>query len=169
MHTNFNECLELVLKHEGGFVNHPKDPGGATNRGVTQKVYDAYRKTRARPIQSVKFISEDEVKAIYKFQYWDRVQGDFLPRGLDYAVFDFAVNSGVGRASKYLQACVGVKQDGVIGAMTIAAIGKPANVINAICDRRLSFLRNLDTFLTFGRGWTRRVVEVRKHALEMTE
>lgn len=169
MHTNFNECLELVLKHEGGFVNHPKDPGGATNRGVTQKVYDAYRKTRARPIQSVKFISEDEVKAIYKFQYWDRVQGDFLPRGLDYAVFDFAVNSGVGRASKYLQACVGVKQDGVIGAMTIAAIGKPANVINALCDRRLSFLRNLDTFLTFGRGWTRRVVDVRKHALEMTE
>jgi len=169
MHTNFNECLELVLKHEGGFVNHPKDPGGATNRGVTQKVYDAYRKTRARPIQSVKFISEDETKAIYKFQYWDRVQGDFLPRGLDYAVFDFAVNSGVGRASKYLQACVGVKQDGVIGAMTIAAIGKPANVINAICDRRLSFLRNLDTFLTFGRGWVRRVVDVRKHALEMTE
>ena len=169
MHTNFNECLELVLKHEGGFVNHPKDPGGATNRGVTQKVYDAYRKTRARPIQSVKFISEDETKAIYKFQYWDRVQGDFLPRGLDYAVFDFAVNSGVGRASKYLQACVGVKQDGVIGAMTIAAIGKPANVINALCDRRMSFLRNLDTFLTFGRGWTRRVVDVRKHALEMTE
>ncbi len=169
MHTNFNECLELVLKHEGGFVNHPKDPGGATNRGVTQKVYDAYRKTRARPIQSVKFISEDEVKAIYKFQYWDRVQGDFLPRGLDYAVFDFAVNSGVGRASKYLQACVGTKQDGVIGAMTIAAIGKPANVINALCDRRMSFLRNLDTFLAFGRGWTRRVVDVRKHALEMTE
>jgi lysozyme family protein len=169
MHTNFNECLELVLKHEGGFVNHPKDPGGATNRGVTQKVYDAYRKTRARPIQSVKFISEDETKAIYKFQYWDRVQGDFLPRGLDYAVFDFAVNSGVGRASKYLQACVGTKQDGVIGAMTIAAIGKPANVINALCDRRMSFLRNLDTFLTFGRGWTRRVVDVRKHALEMTE
>lgn len=169
MHTNFNECLELVLKHEGGFVHHVKDPGGATNRGVTQKVYDAYRKTRARPIQSVKFISEDETKAIYKFQYWDRVQGDFLPRGLDYAVFDFAVNSGVGRASKYLQACVGVKQDGVIGAMTIAAIGKPANVINAICDRRMSFLRNLDTFLTFGRGWTRRVVDVRKHALEMTE
>jgi len=138
MHTNFNECLELVLKHEGGFVNHPKDPGGATNRGVTQKVYDAYRKTRARPIQSVKFISEDETKAIYKFQYWDRVQGDFLPRGLDYAVFDFAVNSGVGRASKYLQACVGTKQDGVIGAMTIAAIGKPANVINALCDLEMT-------------------------------
>ena len=169
MHTNFERCLELVLEHEGGFVNHPKDPGGATNFGVTQKVYDAYRKTRARPYQSVKFITADETKAIYKFQYWDRIQGDMLPRGLDYAVFDFAVNSGVGRASKYLQACVGAKQDGVIGAMTIAAIGKSANVINALCDRRMSFLRNLGTFLTFGKGWTRRVTEVRKHALEMAE
>lgn len=167
MHTNFERCLELVLKHEGGFVNHPKDPGGATNFGVTQKVYDAYRKTRARPKQSVRFITEDETKAIYKFQYWDRVQGDFLPRGLDYAVFDFAVNSGVGRASKYLQACVGAKQDGVIGALTIAAIGSSANVINALCDRRMSFLRNLPRFVFFGRGWTRRVTEVRKHALEM--
>lgn len=169
MHTNFERCLELVLVHEGGFVNHPKDPGGATNFGVTQKVYDAYRKTRARPYQSVKFITADETKAIYKFQYWDRIQGDMLPRGLDYAVFDFAVNSGVGRASKYLQACIGAKQDGVIGAMTISAIGKPANVINALCDRRMSFLRNLGTFLTFGKGWTRRVTEVRKHALEMAE
>ena len=169
MNSNFDECLKMVLIHEGGFVNHPKDPGGATNRGVTQKVYDAYRKTRARPMQSVKFITPDETKAIYKFQYWDRVQGDFLPRGLDYAVFDFAVNSGVSRASEYLQACVGVDQDGVIGALTLSAIGNPANVINALCDRRMSFLRNLGTFLTFGRGWTRRVREVRKHALEMTE
>lgn len=169
MNSNFDECLKMVLAHEGGFVNHPKDPGGATNRGVTQKVYDAYRKTRARPMQSVKFITPDETKAIYKFQYWDRVQGDFLPRGLDYAVFDFAVNSGVSRASEYLQACVGVERDGVIGALTLSAIGNPANVINALCDRRMSFLRNLPRFVFFGRGWTRRVVEVRKHALEMTE
>ena len=167
MNSNFDKCLALVLVHEGGYVNHPKDPGGATNRGVTQAVYDAYRKTRARPIQSVKFIADDEVKAIYRFQYWDRVQGDLLPRGLDYAVFDFAVNSGVGRASKYLQAVLGVAQDGVIGARTLAAIQSPTNAINALCDRRMAFLRNLRTFLTFGKGWTRRVQDVRAHALEM--
>lgn len=167
MNTNFDKCLSLVLVHEGGYVNHPRDPGGATNRGVTQAVYDAYRKTRGRGQQSVKFITDDEVKAIYRFQYWDRVQGDLLPAGLDYAVFDFAVNSGVGRASKYLQAVVGTPQDGVIGARTLAAIQSPKNAINALCDRRMSFLRNLRTFLTFGKGWTRRVTDVRKHALDM--
>jgi len=167
MNTNFDKCLSLVLVHEGGYVNHPRDPGGATNRGVTQAVYDAYRKTRGRGQQSVKFITDDEVKAIYRFQYWDRVQGDLLPAGLDYAVFDFAVNSGVGRASKYLQAVVGTPQDGVIGARTLAAIQSPKSAINALCDRRMSFLRNLRTFLTFGKGWTRRVTDVRKHALEM--
>ena len=167
MISNFDKSLELVLKHEGGFSDHPSDPGGKTMKGVTQAVYDAYRKTRARPVQSVKFITDDEVKAIYRFQYWDRVQGDLLPAGLDYAVFDFAVNSGVGRASKYLQAVVGTPQDGVIGARTLAAIQSPTNAINALCDRRMSFLRNLRTFLTFGKGWTRRVTDVRKHALEM--
>jgi lysozyme family protein len=167
MNTNFDKCLSLVLVHEGGYVNHPRDPGGATNRGVTQAVYDAYRKTRGRGAQSVKFITDDEVKAIYRFQYWDRVQGDLLPAGLDYAVFDFAVNSGVGRASKYLQAVVGTPQDGVIGARTLAAIQSPKNAINALCDRRMSFLRNLRTFLAFGKGWTRRVTDVRKHALDM--
>lgn len=169
MNNNFEHCLDLVLKHEGGYVNHPKDPGGETNRGVTKAVYDAYRKTRGRPIQSVKFITDDEIKAIYKFQYWDRVQGDFLPNGVDYAVFDFAVNSGVGRASKYLQAVVGADRDGVIGARTLAAIDSPTRVINALCDRRMSFLRNLPRFVFFGRGWTRRVVDVRAHALEMAE
>lgn len=167
MKSNFEKSLEYVLQHEGGWVHHPKDPGGATNRGVTQAVYDAYRKTRGKAGQSVKFITDEEVNAIYKFQYWDRVQGDLLPAGLDYAVFDFAVNSGVGRASKYLQAVLGVAQDGQIGARTLAAITNPVNAINALCDRRMSFLRNLRTFLTFGKGWTRRVQDVRAHALEM--
>ena len=165
--ANFNKALEYVLEHEGGYVNHPRDPGGATNFGVTQAVYDGYRKLRGRGQQSVKFISQDEVQAIYKFQYWDKVQGDLLPTGLDYAVFDFAVNSGVGRASKYLQAVLGVAQDGQIGARTLAAISSPVAAINALCDRRMGFLRNLGTFLTFGKGWTRRVTGVRAHALDM--
>jgi len=167
MNANFEKALALVLEHEGGWVNHPKDPGGATMKGVTQAVYDAYRKLRGRGVQSVKLISEEELRAIYKFQYWDKVQGDFLPVGVDYAVFDFAVNSGVSRAAKYLQAVLGVAQDGQIGAKTLAAITSPANTINALCDRRMGFLRNLKTFLTFGKGWTRRVQGVRAHALEM--
>lgn len=169
MNANFEKALALVLEHEGGYVNHPKDPGGATMKGVTQAVYDAYRKLRGRGVQSVKLISEEELRAIYKFQYWDKVQGDFLPAGVDYAVFDFAVNSGVSRAAKYLQAVLGVAQDGQIGAKTLAAITSPANTINALCDRRVGFLRNLKTFLTFGKGWTRRVQGVRAHALEMAD
>jgi len=169
MNSNFDEALRLVLAHEGGYVNDPHDRGGETNKGITKAVYDAYRKTRGRPIQSVKFITEDEVKAIYKFQYWDRVQGDLLPRGLDYAMFDYAVNSGVGRAAKHLQGVIGVPADGVIGALTLSAIKSPVATINALCDRRVSFLRNLDTFWRFGKGWTRRVADVRKHALDMAE
>lgn len=167
MNSNFEKALALVLEHEGGFVHHKLDPGGATNKGVTQAVYDAYRKMRGRGPMSVKFITDEELRAIYKFQYWDKVHGDFLPVGLDYAVFDFAVNSGVTRAAKYLQAVVGVTQDGQIGAKTLAAIHSPAAVINALCDRRIGFLCNLKTFLTFGKGWTRRVADVRAHALEM--
>lgn len=167
MKFNFEKSLDLVLLHEGGYVNHPRDPGGATNRGVTQAVYDGYRKTRGLPIQSVRMITEEEVRAIYRFQYWDRVHGDLLPTGLDYAVFDFAVNSGVSRAAKYLQAVLGVAQDGVIGARTLGAIKSPTNTIISLCARRMGFLRNLKTFLTFGKGWTRRVTDVQKHALDM--
>jgi lysozyme family protein len=174
-YTNFDKALALVLEHEGGYVNDPHDPGGETNRGVTKAVYDAYRKVRGRGPQSVKFITDAELKAIYKFQYWDKVQGDHLPAGLDYAVFDFAVNSGVGRASKFLQAVLGVAQDGQIGARTLAAIHNPINTINALCDRRMAFLRRLPTFWRFGKGWTRRVEGsnpkkvdgVREVALEM--
>ena len=167
MKNNFEKALALVLEHEGLYVNHPRDPGGATMKGVTQAVYDAYRKIRGRPSQSVKFITDEELRAIYKFQYWDKVHGDFLPTGLDYAMFDFAVNSGVGRASKYLQAVLGVAQDGQIGARTLAAITNPVSIINALLDRRMGFLRNLRTFLTFGKGWTRRVQGVRAKALDM--
>ena len=164
---NFDKALKLVLEHEGGWVNHPRDPGGETNKGVTKAVYDAYRRMNGKSIQSVQFVTNDELQAIYRFQYWDKVQGDHLPSGLDYAVFDFAVNSGVSRASKYLQAVVGVSQDGQIGVKTIAAIKDAKSTINALCDRRMSFLRNLGTFMAFGRGWTRRVQGVRAKALEM--
>jgi lysozyme family protein len=168
MKKNYKNALEMVLVHEGGYVNHPKDPGGATNKGVTQAVYSAYCKNNGLVAKSVKYITDDEIIAIYKYQYWDAIRGDDLPSGLDYAVFDFAVNSGVSRASKYLQSVVGTTQDGIIGARTIESIKSVSYIIHNLCNKRLGFLRQLRIFSTFGRGWTRRVEAVRLAALAMT-
>jgi len=165
--ANFDKSLDLVLKHEGGFVNHPRDPGGATNKGVTQAVYDQYRLDKDLPRRTVKLIESTEVTAIYRRQYWNRIRGDDLPAGVDYAIFDFAVNSGVSRASRFLQTAVGVPEDAIIGPKTIAAIKSPSDVIDDVCDHRMKFLRSLGTFDTFGKGWTRRVTDVRSHAKAM--
>lgn len=165
----FAVCLPLVLKHEGGFVDHPRDPGGATNKGITQKTYDSWRDRKGQFRRSVRQIDSDEVAAIYRRDYWDAIKGDDLPAGIDYCVFDFAVNSGIDRASRYLQATVGVTQDGKIGPATItAANARNAKVaIEAICDSRMAFLRGLNHWPTFGKGWTARVNDVRDRALEM--
>lgn len=167
--SNFGMCLSMVLVHEGGYVNDPVDPGGATNKGVTQAVYDGWRRSHGQLVQSVRGISVDEIAGIYRMLYWDRIRGDDLPSGLDYAVFDFAVNSGVNRAAKYLQAIAGVAQDGLIGKGTLSAVAKldTRKAINTLCDRRTSFLRNLKIFWKFGKGWTRRVEEVRAVALSL--
>lgn len=169
MKSNFETALRLVLVHEGGFANHPADPGGRTMRGVTQRTYDAYRQRHGQPTADVKGITDDELREIYRTQYWDKVQGDDLPSGLDYAVFDFAVNSGPSRAAKFLQRIVGAEQDGVIGSQTIAALrGRDAaTLVSRLCDDRLAWLKRLKTFSTFGRGWSRRVSEVKADALEM--
>ena len=169
--TRFDECLPLVLKHEGGYVNHPKDPGGATNKGVTQRTYDAWQARNNKPKRSVKQIQDAEVAAIYRAQYWDKVQADDLPAGLDYAVFDFAVNSGPSRAAKFLQRIVGVHDDGIIGMQTLDAVSKfeVSSIIRKLCDNRLAWLKRLKTFSTFGRGWTRRVEEVKGAALSMND
>lgn len=161
--STFKEALTLVLAHEGGYVNHPRDPGGATNKGVTQRVYDAYRKVNGLAAQSVKGISNGEAAAIYKQQYWNAVVGDKLPAGVDYAVFDFAVNSGVARANRYLQLAIGFKGgdvDGHLGNKTMAALmdADAAAVVIKLCADRMAFLKSLGTFETFGKGWTRRVV-----------
>lgn len=161
--SNYKPSLSLVLAHEGGYVNHPKDPGGATNKGVTQAVYDSYRKVKGLPPQTVKLIISNEVAEIYQKQYWRQVKGDDLPAGLDYAVFDFGVNSGVSRAARYLQRLVGVPDDGVIGNQTLAAVYEAARkdeekLIATYCANRLAFLKSLATFATFGKGWTRRVI-----------
>jgi lysozyme family protein len=171
MRSNFNEALRAVLVHEGGYANHPKDPGGATMKGVTQRVYDAYRRNNGREVQSVRNISEAELNAIYYQQYWMIVRGDQLPGGLDYAAFDYAVNSGPSRAIKHLQGVLGVKVDGVPGNSTLAAAnsGDVAAHINKLCDRRLAFVKELSTWPTFGKGWTSRIAGVRSKALTMVE
>lgn len=165
--SDFATVLPWVLAHEGGWSDHPSDPGGATMKGVTQAVYSAYRLRHGLPVQSVRNISDDELEAIYRRQYWDVVRGDDLPPGLDYAVFDFAVNSGPSRAAKFLQRILGVEADGVIGERTLdAAHARSAGpLIVALCDARLAWLKTLRTWATFGRGWERRVNGVRDGAL----
>lgn len=158
--ANFKPSLTLVLAHEGGYVNHPRDPGGATNKGVTQVVYDAYRKLNGLPAKPVSDLSLGEAAAIYRQQYWAGIQGDKLPAGVDYAVFDFAVNSGVSRAAKYLQQCLGVADDGHLGSITLAklaGINDTEFLIEKLCEKRVAFLRSLGTFDVFGKGWLRRV------------
>lgn len=169
MKSNYHAALAAVLKHEGGYANHPRDPGGATMKGVTQRVYDAFRRNRGLPARSVRDIAEDEIQAIYRRQYWDMVRADDLPSGVDYAVFDFAVNSGVSRAANYLQTVLNVGVDGVIGSVTIrAAHEQPAtSIINTLMDNRLHFLKRLETWDTFGKGWDARVTGVRKMALAL--
>ncbi len=168
MDGNFDRALAEVLKHEGGFVNHPDDPGGATNRGITIAVYRKWI-DKDGTANDLKKISTAVVAHIYRKHYWNAVRGDDLPPGVDYAVFDFAVNSGVSRASKFLQAILKVPQDGKIGPVTIAAVndGVPDALINQYCDRRLAFLKALRTWATFGRGWGKRVADVRAVALRM--
>jgi len=167
--SNFAPSLARVLQHEGGYVDDPADPGGATNRGVTQAVYDDWRAAEKLPSRSVKDINGYEIGAIYKKLYWDKCRCDELPSGVDYAVFDFAVNSGPTRAIRYLQRAVGVSDDGMIGPATLAAVNaKPAQtLIDAISDARLAFLEQLPTFARFGRGWSQRVNDVRATCGEM--
>lgn len=170
----FQPSLSLTLAHEGGFVNHPKDPGGATNKGVTQAVYNAYRRNKGLEERSVRHITSAEVTDIYKKQYWLVAGCNLLPAGLDYAVFDYAVNSGPGRAIKDLQRTINsvgnqlgittqVAVDSDFGQATLDAAKACMNIdecvfIESYCNRRMDFFRSLKTFKTFGKGWTRRVL-----------
>jgi lysozyme family protein len=167
MKENYPQALKQVLKYEGGYVDHPKDPGGPTNKGITQAVYDAWQKKNGLPTQSVRNISDAAVAAIYKQQYWDAISGDDLPSGVDFAVFDFAVNSGVSRAAKYLQAVVGVTQDGQIGPQTIQAT--KTFVAMAVTNKRLAFMQSLSIWSTFGKGWSARIADVNNQILALTK
>jgi len=170
MKENWDSCFTMVLKHEGGYVNHPKDPGGMTNLGVTKRAWEQYVDHDVTEAD-MRALTPETVKPFYKAMYWDKIKGDDLPSGVDYAAYDLAVNSGVGRAAKYLQQIAGVPADGVIGRVSLEAI-KSCNaeeVVDSICDRRLDFLKALPTWETFGKGWGRRVAEVEAKAAEMAK
>ena len=166
MKDNFDECLKMLLHHEGGYVNHPSDPGGETNLGVTKKVYQEWGGTK-----DMKDLTVEDVAPIYKKNYWNRCKCDDLESGVDWVVFDWAVNSGTGRSAKAIQKICGASQDGAIGPKTLALIGKQNTqyVIEEFGKIRQDFYESLKTFDTFGKGWTRRNKETTEKALEMIE
>ena len=166
MKDNFDECLKMLLHHEGGYVNHPSDPGGETNLGVTKKVYQEWGGTK-----DMKDLTVEDVAPIYKKNYWDRCKCDDLESGVDWVVFDWAVNSGTGRSAKAIQKICGATQDGAIGPKTLALIGKQDTqyVVEEFGKIRQDFYESLKTFDTFGKGWTRRNKETTEKALEMIE
>lgn len=168
MKENFDEALKAILKHEGGFVNHPKDPGGMTNLGVTKKVWEAWV-GKAVGEKEMRALTPATVAPLYRKQYWDAVKADELPAGLDYLMFDFAINAGPGRAIRTMQKAIGTTPDGAIGPKTMAALkaADPTDLIAKFSQEKELFYKALPTFATFGRGWLRRVDEAKSHAVTM--
>lgn len=168
----FPACLAIVLKHEGGYVNHPRDPGGRTNLGVTQRVWEAWVGRKATEAE-MRGLTRDMVAPLYRKNYWDKVKARDLPPGLDLHVFDFAVNAGPARAVRYLQMMVGTNPDGKIGPLTLKALSNYVDLygtrkaILRYAELREEYYRQLGTFDTFGKGWLRRVREVSDAALGM--
>lgn len=162
MKENFEKCLKEVLRHEGGYVNNKRDPGGETNFGISRRSY---------PNENIRSMTRERAGEIYRRDFWNPIRGDDLPAGIDAVAFDAAVNSGVSRGAKWVQAAAGVTADGKIGPQTLAALrsADPVIVIHRALNARLEFLRSLKTWKTFGRGWQRRVDEVRAFALHLAE
>jgi lysozyme family protein len=167
---NCDEAIRRVLATEGGYVNHPSDPGGPTNFGITLADYRKYLK-RDADAADVRAMKPDAAKEIYRDKYWGAMRCDELPAGVDYCIFDYAVNSGTGRVPKVLQRILGLSVTGRIDAATLAAArGREARaLVRAICDERLRFLKGLKTWPVFGTGWTRRVGAVRAGALALAD
>ena len=168
MQANYEKCLETILHHEGGYVNHPKDPGGETNLGVTKRVYEDFGGKK-----DMKDLLIEDVAPIYEMNYWGRMKCGDMPSGLDLCVFDFGVNAGTGRSAKYLQTMIGTTADGGIGPNTLLALANYVEevgvelTIRNFQEARQEYYESLSTFETFGRGWTRRVDETTELAVSM--
>lgn len=165
----FTRCLNVTLSHEGGWSDHPDDPGRATMKGVTQKTYEAY-KGRKVTKQELRNIPDHELHDIYRRGYWNMVRGSQLPDGVDLCAFDGAVNSGPVQGSKWVQRAAKMAArdvDGVIGPVTLQAVRSqpPVEIVKRACSNRMGFLQGLRTWSTFGRGWSRRVADVEAHAV----
>jgi lysozyme family protein len=167
--VTYAEAIRRLLIHEGGYTNHPSDPGGPTNFGITIHDYRKYVKPGATAAD-VRAMKLDEAKAIYRAKYWNATRCDALPAGVDYAVFDYGVNSGIGRAGKVLRRVLklAASTSTVTGEVAAAAGAVDAAwLVTAICDERLRFLKALRTWPVFGKGWGRRVAEVKAYALAL--
>ena len=170
MTKNFRDCLELVLKHEGGFVDHPKDPGGMTNLGVTKKVWEEWA---GHPVseKDMRELTPEIVAPMYEMRYWRTSYCEKLPRGLDLLVFSMAVNAGAGRSVKLLQDSVGLVMDGIIGPITMARINE-ANVetlIDKFSEIRADYYKGLKLFPVFGKGWLNRTDKERLEAIQLAK
>ena len=166
--SNFQECLDLVLKSEGGWVNNPADPGGETNLGVTKRVWEEYV---GHAVQSLKKLTKDDVAPVYELKYWRPCYCEVLPRGLDFVVFSMGVNAGPGRSVKLLQQSIGCVPDGVIGPRTreLISASNSANLIAKFSETRREYYRSLKTFPIFGKGWVARVDREEQEALQMAK
>jgi len=166
--NNFKECLELVLKSEGGWVNNPNDPGGETNLGVTKRVWEEYV---GHPVESLKKLTKDDVAPLYEQKYWRPCYGEVLPRGLDFVVFSMGVNAGPGRSVKLLQSSIGCVPDGVIGPKTreLISASNSATLIAKFSETRREYYRTLKTFPIFGKDWVARCDREEQEALNMAK
>lgn len=170
--TVFDTVYPILLKQEGGYVNNARDPGGITNLGVTKAVWEAWTHCPAGEAD-MRALTPAVVAPLYRVQYWNGIDGDKLHPAVALCVFDFAVNSGVSRAARYLQDIAGVGQDGHIGPATLAALDKwiAANSVAGLVKRYMSarrvFYKSLSTFDVFGKGWLRRCDDVETAALKL--
>ncbi len=174
MRATFEAILPKLFADEGEYSNDAGDPGGPTKWGIIYADLVAWRgapanTSKAARSAAVKTVDKDEAAAIYRAKYWQALHCDDLPAGVDYAVFDYGVNSGISRAAKVLQRIVGARVDGIVGGMTLAAVARmdPERIIDELCAERLGFLQRLRTWSIFGRGWKRRVLHVNADALLM--
>lgn len=158
--SNFDICFEFVVGHEGGYGNHPNDPGRATKYGISQRAY---------PGEDIKNLTLDRAKFLYKRDYWDKVRGDELPGPIALLTFDAAVNAGVFRAAKWLQEAAGANPDGAIGPNTLEAVRnkKPADLLVECLTLRNLHNASLNTWTTFGKGWSRRLFSLPLQALQV--
>lgn len=177
MKKNFERCLDIVLHHEGGYVNHPRDPGGMTNMGITARTYEKFHKMRPGSVtqETMMELTYEDVAPIYKQNFWDVIQADELPGGVDLSMFDMAVNAGPSRATHLMQGLFPtLARDGIMGPVTRGEIwdeyyNYADELIFDYATERERYYKSLPTFDAFGRGWLRRVEEVEDESIRMIE